>query len=187
MRLFVSIDLPEEFAERIAAVQEDLDEAEGIRPTDPTQTHVTLKFLGEIPEDRLPELESALETAVADSDVSPFEAEYGGLGVFPSIEYISVVWIGVRDGTTEMTRLHEAIERETVEMGFDPEDHDFTPHATVARMDHAGGKELVQRLVRERDPTIGRPTVEAVTLKESELGPEGSVYSTVRSYPLDAD
>lgn len=187
MRLFVSIDLPEEFAERIAAVQEELSDADGIRPTDPTQSHVTLKFLGDVPEARLPELKSALETAVDEAGVSPFEAEYGGLGVFPSLEYISVVWLGVREGGEAMARLHEAIERETTALGFDPEEHDFTPHATVARMDHAGGKERVQRLVRERDPTVGRPTVEAVTLKESELGPEGPVYSTVRSYPLDAD
>ncbi|KYH26877.1 2',5' RNA ligase family [Halalkalicoccus paucihalophilus] len=185
MRLFVSIDLPEAFAERIAAVQEELSDAGGIRPTDPTQTHVTLKFLGEVSEDRVPELETGLETAVADAGVSPFEAEYGGLGVFPSLEYISVVWLGVRDGAAEMTRLHEAIERETVELGFDPEDHDFTPHATIARMDHAGGKELVRTLVRECDPPVGRTPVEEVTLMRSELGPDGPVYSTVGSYPLD--
>lgn len=184
MRLFVSIDLPEEFAERIAAVQEELSDAEGIRPTDPTQTHVTLKFLGEVPEDRVPELETALETAVADAGVDPFEAEYGGLGVFPSLEYISVVWLGVRDGAEEMTRLHEAIERETVELGFDPEDHEFTPHATIARMDHAGGKDLVQRLVRERDPTVGRTPVEEVTLTRSELGPDGPVYTPVTAVSL---
>ncbi|MFC6905520.1 RNA 2',3'-cyclic phosphodiesterase [Halalkalicoccus tibetensis] len=184
MRLFVSIDLPDEFAEPIADIQEELSEAEGIRPTDPTQTHVTLKFLGEVEEGRVPELEEALETAVAESDVSPFEAEYGGLGVFPSLEYISVVWLGVREGGEAMARLHEAIERETVDMGFDPEDHEFTSHATVARMDHAGGKEHVQRLVRERDPTVGRAEVGEIRLTESELASDGPVYSTVASIPL---
>lgn len=184
MRLFVSIDVPEDFADRIAAVQEEFADAEGLRFTDPSQTHVTLKFLGEVPEDRLPELRSALETAVDGSGVPPFEAEYGGLGVFPSPEYISVVWIGVQDGAEEMTRLHEAIERETVELGFDPEDHEFTPHATIARMDHAGGKGLVQDLVRERDPTIGRTPIEEVTLTRSELGSDGPVYTPIASVPL---
>ncbi|ADJ13672.1 RNA 2',3'-cyclic phosphodiesterase [Halalkalicoccus jeotgali] len=187
MRLFVSIDLPGRFAERIAALQEELSTAEGIRPTDPTQTHVTMKFLGEVDEDRIPELGAALEKAIAEADVSPFEAEYGGLGVFPSLEYISVVWLGVREGSEEMGRLHEAVERETTALGFDPAEHDFTPHATLARMDHAGGKELVQRLVRERDPTVGRTTVRALRLTESELGPDGPAYSTLRSYPLDSE
>lgn len=184
MRLFVSIDLPEEFADRIADLQAEFTEASGLRPTDPTQTHVTLKFLGEVNEDRLPELEAALETAVTESDVSPFEAEYGGLGVFPSLEYISVVWLGVRDGSEGMTRLHEAIERETVRLGFDPEDHDFTPHATIARVDHAGGKELVQRLVRERDPTVGRTRIEEISLTKSELGPDGPVYTALFTIPI---
>lgn len=185
MRLFVSVDLPEGFAERIADIQEELSEASGLRLTDPTQTHVTLKFLGEVDENRLPELEEALETAVTESGVSPFEAEYGGLGVFPSLDYISVVWIGLRDGSEAMTRLHEAIERETVRLGFDPEDHDFTPHATIARMEHAGGKELVQRLVRERDPTVGRTRIEQISLTKSETGPDGPVYTALSTLSIN--
>lgn len=184
MRLFVSIDVPDGFADEIADLQAAFADADGLRFTDPGSVHVTLKFLGEVDEGRLSELVSTIETAVEESGVEPFEAEFGGLGVFPSLEYISVVWFGVREGSEEMTCLHEAIERRTVDLGFDPEDHEFTPHATLARMDHAGGKELVQRLVRERDPTVGRTTVESVELTESELGPDGPTYSTVERFPL---
>lgn len=184
MRLFVSINLPDDLAEAVAALQSEFAAAEGLNFTDPEQAHVTLKFLGDTDEERLPELESAIERAVDDAGVDPFEAEFGGLGVFPSMDYITVVWFGVRDGAAETTRLHEAIERETVELGFDPEEHDFTPHATLARMEHAGGKELVQELIAGRDPTIGRTTVADVTLMKSELGPEGPDYSPVMSFPL---
>lgn len=184
MRLFVNVDVPDAFAEEIAALQAAFADADGLRFTDPEGIHVTLKFLGGVDEDRLSELETAIGTAVEESGVEPFEAEFGGLGVFPSMEYISVVWFGVREGHREMTRLHEAIKRRTVELGFESEDHEFTPHATLARMDHAGGKELVQRVVRERDPTVGRTTVEEVRLTESELGPDGPTYSTVERFPL---
>ncbi len=184
MRLFVSINLPDDLARAVADLQAEFAEAEGLDFTDPEQAHVTLKFLGDTDKDRLPELESALERAVEDAGVEPFEAEFGGLGVFPSIDYITVVWFGVRDGAEEMTRLHEAIEERTVDLGFDPEEHDFTPHATLARMEHAGGKELVQELVRERDPTVGRTTVREVTLMKSELGPDGPTYSPVAQVPL---
>lgn len=184
MRLFVSIDLPEAMADAVARVQERLADAGGLRFTDPTQTHVTLKFLGETPEDELGALDAALERAVASADVGAFEAEFGGLGVFPSLEYIAVVWIGVREGGEAMTELHRAIEAETTAIGFDPEDHDFTPHATVARMSHAGGKELVQRVVREEDPTIGRTTVEEVRLTESRLDDDGPRYHILERYPL---
>jgi 2'-5' RNA ligase len=184
MRLFVSIDLPESLAAAVADVQEAFADAEGLRFTDPEQAHVTLKFLGDVAEDRLPAVEAAIEAAVTDAGVDPFEAEVGGLGVFPSLEYISVVWVGVDEGGAEMTRLAEAIERETTAIGFDPEDHEFTPHATIARMDDARGKALVQRIVREDAPTVGSFRVEDVRLKESTLTPDGPEYATAARFPL---
>ncbi|WP_254532294.1 RNA 2',3'-cyclic phosphodiesterase [Natrinema gelatinilyticum] len=185
MRLFVSVDLPEDLAGPVADVQDEFADASGLNFTDPEQAHITMKFLGDVDSDRLPAIERELEAAVDDADVEPFTARYGGLGVFPSLEYISVVWLGVEEGGDELTRLHEAIEARTTAMGFDPEGHDFTPHVTLARMDHAGGKQLVQDVVRTRDPTVGKTTVEQVRLTESTLTPDGSVYSTVESFPLE--
>jgi 2'-5' RNA ligase len=183
MRLFVSADV-DELADDIAAIQEPFAEASGLRLTDPGQAHVTLKFLGDTDEGRLPELRAAIEGVVADSGVDPFRAELGGLGVFPSLEYISVVWLGVREGSEQLTRLHEHVEERTTALGFDPEDHAFTPHVTLARMDHAGGKDLVQRLVENRDPTAGTLTIDAVCLTESTLTSDGPVYETVERFEL---
>jgi len=185
MRLFVSVDLPDDLAEPVADLQAEFTEASGLKFTDPEQAHITMKFLGDVEEGRLPALERALSAAVADADIDPVTVRYGGLGVFPSLEYISVVWLGVKEGGDELTRLHEAIEHRTTAMGFDAEDHDFTPHVTLARMEHAGGKELVQDLVRERDPTIGETRVDEIRLTESTLTDEGPVYSTVESFPLE--
>jgi 2'-5' RNA ligase len=182
-RLFVSIDL-DGLGEEVAAVQELFADVPGLNLTDSEQAHVTLKFLGDTPEHRVDDVVDGLEAAVAAADVEPFEASFGGLGVFPSLEYISVVWLGVREGGAEMTRLHEAIEPRMVDLGFEPEDHDFTPHATLARMSHAGGKETVQELVQERDPDVGRLAVESVRLTESVLGSDGPEYSTVETVSL---
>lgn len=184
-RLFVSVDL-DGLDEEVAAVQDPFSDASGLSFTDPEQAHVTLKFLGETAEERVDEVVSELEAAVDDSGVGPFEAEFGGLGVFPSFDYISVVWFGIRgrEGGAELTALHEAIEERTVAMGFEAEEHDFTPHVTLARMQHAGGKELVQDVVRERDPDVGSLQVEDVRLTESVLTDAGPIYSTVGSIPL---
>jgi 2'-5' RNA ligase len=184
MRLFVSVDLPAELADSVREVQELFEGASGLNVTDPEQAHVTMQFLGDVSEDRLPALERELAAAVDDAGVDPFTVRYGGLGVFPSLEYISVVWLGVEQGGAELTRLHEAIEARTTAMGFDPEDHEFTPHVTLARMDHAGGKELVRKLVREREPTVGEARVDEVRLTESTLTDAGPVYSTVESFPI---
>jgi 2'-5' RNA ligase len=165
-------------------VQDRLREASGLTFTDPTQAHVTVKFLGDTHHDRLDALEDALAEAVDIAGVGPFEATVGGLGAFPSEGYIRVVWLGFEAGGEPLTRLHEAVEERAVGLGFDPEDHDFTPHVTVARMAHAGGKELVQRVLREQAPTIGSWTVDELRLTESELGPDGPQYSTVARFPL---
>ena len=186
MRLFVSVDLPEDLAAGIERVQARFEDASGLDPVDPTRAHVTLKFLGEVDAERLPDVEDALDRAVESVDVAPFDATVAGLGVFPSLSYISVVWVGVEDDG-QLTRLHDAVEREFVERGFDPEDHDFTPHVTVGRVRHAGGKEVIQRVVEEDSPTVGTMRVGSVALTESTLTDEGPAYRTVRRVPLRGD
>ena len=182
-RLFVSVDL-DGLAEEVRAIQEQFEGADGLNIVDPGQAHVTLKFLGEVDEGRVGELSDELEAAVGDSGVDPFTVEFGGLGVFPHLGYISVVWLGVREGGEQLTRLHEAIEDRTVATGFDPEEHDFTPHVTLARMEHTGGKEVVQAVVENTDPDAGSLRVEEVRLKESTLTSDGPVYETRHRVPL---
>ncbi|WP_336024075.1 RNA 2',3'-cyclic phosphodiesterase [Halobellus salinisoli] len=186
MRLFVSIDLPDRLADDVADAQRRFADAEGLRFVDPEQAHLTLFFLGDTDPDRLDEVESALTRAVDDADVDPFELRLGGFGVFPALDYISVLWAGVRDGggAAETTRLHEAAEAELTALGFAADDHEFTPHVTLARMDDARGKDLVQRVVRETDPDIGAFRVEEVRLTKSTLTAEGPAYETVASFPL---
>ncbi len=182
MRLFVSVDC-HDLADEVARVQEPF-RAPGLNPTDPEQAHVTLTFLGAVDDGGVDELTAALEAAVAGADVDPFDLALGGYGVFPSMDYISVVWLGVREGAGELSALHEAVESATVELDFDPADHEFTPHVTLARMDHAASKAAVQRAVSGRDPAAGRTRIESVRLKRSDLGPDGPEYSTVERFPL---
>ncbi|NEU55315.1 RNA 2',3'-cyclic phosphodiesterase [Halorussus sp. MSC15.2] len=185
MRLFVSIDLPDDFAAEVEQVQAQFADATGLNFTDPEQAHVTLKFLGDVNQGELPRVKNAVRRAIEKSGVEPFETTYEGVGVFPDIGYIKVLWLGVGEGSEQMTDLHETIEREVTRLGFDPEDHDFTPHVTLARMEHAGGKELVQENVEELDPTVGTTEVTEVRLTESVLTDEGPEYSTVESFALE--
>lgn len=183
-RVFVAVDLPDELTGRVAEVQDRFDGIASLSFTKPTQAHITVKFLGETTTERIDNVEEAVQTAVAEADTGPFESEIGGLGVFPSTDYIRVIWAGVREGTAELTRLHEAVERETTELGFETEDHEFTPHLTLARMSDARGKARVREIVGGLDPTIGRMSVEAVKLKESELTDEGPEHRTLARIPL---
>jgi 2'-5' RNA ligase len=192
MRLFFAIDLPEELHERFAALQDDLAAADGLDFTDPTQAHLTMKFLGETaPADEASDDEPTVDdakiagaAAVDAADRSPFEVEVGGLGAFPSEEYISVVWTGVRDGAADLEALAAALETETTERGFDAADNAFSPHVTLARMNDARGKDLVQDRLRNTDPTIGRFTAEELKLKRSVLGDGGADHETIARFPF---
>jgi 2'-5' RNA ligase len=184
MRLFVAIDLPDDLSADVAAAQGRFGDRSGLRLIDPEQAHVTLAFLGEVDDGRVGAVEDALAAAIADAGVDPFETTVGGFGVFPSLDYISVVWAGVRRGSGGMRRLHDAVEERLTPLGFESDDHAFTPHVTLARMDDARGKETVQRVVREEDPTIGSFRVDEIRLKRSELTPDGPAYSTVARFSL---
>lgn len=182
MRAFVSVDL-DGLADAVAQAQKPFRRP-GLNPVDPEQAHVTLKFLGDVDSERLDAVREALVAAVDDAAVSPFTVEFGGYGVFPSLDYISVVWLGVRTGGEELTQLHEAVETRTAALGFEPESHEFTPHVTLARMDDARSKEEVKSAVTELDPDVGMLSVEAIRLTESTLTADGPEYQTIDSIPL---
>lgn len=182
MRLFVSVDF-EGVAEAIETLQEPLTGLSGVRPTDPEQAHVTVKFLGGGDHD-LEALSTALERAIDEAETEPFEATLEGVGAFPSEEYIRVVWVGVEAGAAEMSELHRYVERETTALGYDEERHEFTPHVTLARMEHAAEKAAVQRFLDEATPEIGPVRIEELRLKESTLTDDGPEYRTVERFEI---
>jgi 2'-5' RNA ligase len=182
MRLFVSVD-PDGRADEIERVQEPLSGLSGLRLTDPADAHVTMKFLGEGDHDR-EALSAAIGAAIDDADTGPVEVTFGGVGAFPSPEYIRVVWLGVEEGAAPLTALHRRLEAETTALGYDEERHEFTPHVTLARMDHAAAKDEVQRFLRETDPEIGPVSIEELRLTESTLTDEGPEYRTLERFEL---
>ena len=182
MRLFVSVDL-DGLAGGVAEAQAPFHGLSGLTCTDPAQAHVTMKFLGEGDHD-LDAVAEAVGRAVGAADVGPFDARFEGLGVFPSAEYISVVWLGVETGSERLTALQAALETETTALGYEPEAHEFTPHVTLARMRNAAAKEAVQEAVRSRHPEVGTRTVEELRLTESTLTPSGPEYETLERFGL---
>lgn len=185
MRCFVSIDLTPDLREQVATIQDAFDDAAGLSFTDPAQAHVTMKFLGDVPDDRADDVSESIADAVDSTNITPFEASFEGLGVFPSLDYISVLWLGVDEGSRELTRLHEAIDDALADEGFDPEDHDFTPHVTLARMTDARGKNRVVDRVQHTHPAAGTMDVTELSLTQSTLTDDGAVHETYDTYPLD--
>ncbi|GAA0725079.1 2'-5' RNA ligase [Halorubrum trapanicum] len=193
MRAFFAVDLPDSLAPAVADAQAPFADAPGVNPVDPEQAHVTLKFLGDVAEgdeDDTPDAPTvddvieAGERAVDRAGVDPFKCAVAGLGVFPNREYISVVWAGVDRGGDELAALHEALEAETTALGVDPEDHDFTPHVTLARVENAAGAEAVRDALDGEEPEIGSFSVDEIRLVKSTLTESGPEYAVVREFGL---
>lgn len=154
---------------------------------DPGQAHFTIKFLGDTNEEQIPVLEEILDDAAR--EVEPFTVRLQDTGVFPDRDYISVVWIGADDGSSDLGRLFRLVEEEVVTRGLaERESHDFTPHVTIARMKSGRGKTEVHKFLDETEGVnVGEFRVRGLRLKESVLHSDGPEYTTLHDARLGTE
>ena len=139
--------------------------------------HITLKFLGDIDEELVPEIESYMKKAVEGHE--PFEIDLKGTGVFPNYRRISVVWAGL-DRTEPLADIAEKLDSGLEMMGFRKERRGFSPHVTIARVGNTLDTIGLPETVRGFESTeFASFRVEKIILKKSELTPKGPIYSDV--------
>jgi 2'-5' RNA ligase len=175
-RAFISFDIGTR--EELVRV---LDELRGTKASlklvRPELMHVTIKFLGDIDESRVPDIEAAMRRAV--DGVHPFTVRLRGLGAFPSARKARVVWVGM-EGTDPLAGIASRLEAELAAMGFEPERRGFSPHLTLARVRGGGRLEGLAELIEEhRDADLGSIEIRSIRLKRSILSPAGPSYSTM--------
>jgi len=192
IRTFVAIELSEGIKGELARVQEMLKEkiaTPHLRWMDPASVHLTLKFLGNVPLDRIEEITAALKGACA--EVSPFIMEVSGLGCFPSTNNPRVVWVGVQEETGRLKRLQERLEESLSDLGFKPEKRPFRPHLTLGRVRkqaHVGARRIIGGIVSATSvDELGRMEVDEISLMKSELLPSGARYSRLEAIPLEGE
>lgn len=188
LRLFFAVELPEEARTAVAQVQARL-RAEagepGIRWATPEQFHLTLKFLGETPEEELPLLLEAGQLAAA--EIAPFSLTLADIGAFPRQRSPQVVWIGAKEGVPVLTELAQCLDRHVSERGFAQEKRRFNAHLTLARAKSPEGEEILARTLgnlSRRVDKIFNFLVEYFVLMQSELRPAGSVYTILKTFTL---
>ncbi len=191
IRAFIAIELTEELLDRLVQVQEELRRdawADQVRWVRPEGIHLTLKFLGNVPEDRIPAIEQALHQAITETGVEPFTLRAGGLGAFPNFRRPAVIWVGVQGEVEPLQRLQEAIEAAMEELGFQREDRPFHPHLTLGRVHRRAGsgyrRKLGEALQAYDVGEVGDMQVEEVTLMRSQLHPKGAIYTQLAVHRL---
>ena len=149
----------------------------------PANLHLTLKFLGAVPEARIDAIVAALTRSGL--DLRPFEARIRGLGAFPSGTRPRVIWAGVTDGASEMVELARRVDAALAELGFAREERPFSPHVTLGRVRQPGrNPALSDALGSATAREFGQMRVPSASLMRSELGPRGARYTELATVRL---
>lgn len=179
MRLFIAIELPDSIKQGIAKVQDELRAAGAIAGwTRPEGIHLTLKFLGEVPEEKASEVMAALTGAVRGSE--KLNLEVAGAGAFPNVKVPRVLWIGVTGDIEKLAILQAKVGDAMERLGFEREARTFSPHLTLARVKFPRPRDNWQRKIDSiREVKLGAFEAGHVSLMKSELRREGAVYTEV--------
>lgn len=146
----------------------------------PENIHITVKFLGDTQEELIPEINSKIEGILKEEE--PFRIKLKGVGAFPKLDYMKVIWIGVEE-VEELSRIAHRIEEELVPIGFPRENRSFSPHITVARVRGGRNKNRLKAVVSDYEShEFGELKVNKIILKRSELKSEGPEYFDLREY-----
>ncbi|MGC8782457.1 MAG: RNA 2',3'-cyclic phosphodiesterase [Anaerolineae bacterium] len=189
LRTFIAIELDEPLRQALGHVQGKFKRqiaARDVRWVAIENLHLTLKFLGDTPRSRLPEVEAALRAAC--SAHAAFEIGFEGRGCFPNFRRPRVIWVAVRDRGQALARLQADVEKHIAPLGWPTEERGFSPHLTLGRVARGVDRDteeaigqIVEKTVVEQ---IGVQRVTAVSLMQSDLRPAGPIYTRLLHVPL---
>lgn len=167
MRCFLAVDLDEALKPAVVEMQNRLEGDNKL--VEPENMHFTLKFLGEAGDDQVSYVKNIIGGLL--KDWQPFEITVKGMGAFPSLSYIRVIWIGA----PELHRLQHAVEQALCPP-FGKE-RDITPHLTLARVRTVQKRNALADFIRANsNAEIGSMAVDKIKLKKSTLTGKGPVY-----------
>jgi len=184
MRTFIAIEIPDDVKKLMAEVQNKL-KGSGVNAgwTRPEGIHLTLKFLGEVPESKIADVVTVLSGAV--KGTGGFRLEIAGAGAFPNPKNARVVWIGMSGDTDMLTRLQVTVEEAMGRLGFEHEKRAFTPHLTLGRIKYIPRRDAWLKTLEEiKDIKLSVFDVHAVSLMKSDLRPSGAVYTEINRMEL---
>jgi RNA 2',3'-cyclic 3'-phosphodiesterase len=184
MRLFTGIDLPEDVVGKLTRLLDLLRPTAHLKWTPPYNFHLTTKFIGEWPEERLQELIEHLRPLGNRAPISAIDVE--GIGWFPNPHSPRILWTGINAGP-ELARLASDTDHALGGLGIPEETKKFSPHLTLARVKDAVPLSPLRQAI-DQLPTLefGSFTADRFHLYQSKTGPSGSIYTKLAEFPLIA-
>jgi 2'-5' RNA ligase len=185
-RVFCAVALPRDLRERlITRINRVRDAVPDARASwsRVDNIHLTLKFLGDVPQALVQNLSDAASRAVA--GLAPFTIRIERAGVFPPHGSPRVLWIGINDLEGKLGELHARLEAESRKAGFPRESRPFHPHLTLARLRKPQHADALAAAHKQMQFEPMEFTVSEVLVIRSELSRAGSKYTTISRHPLD--
>jgi 2'-5' RNA ligase len=183
MRTFIAIELDRGIRQQLIKLLRSFPQADGVRWVSDNQLHLTLKFLGDVPDAKIPNICDIAAEACA--EVAPFPIRIAGLGVFPKPANPRVLWCGVEDQTQSCRRWIELADPLLTELNYKPETRAYTPHITLGRSKSTPGARVLREMLDNAEPPDTQPMqVERVVVFESKLLPTGAVYRPIAKVAL---
>ena len=186
VRLFVAVEIENsDVLLRILKVKRyvsSCSKGKGIKPVEDENVHLTLRFIGEVPENLLPEISECVKLA---SSFPSFTMKILGLGAFPSPSRPRVIWVGVDEGAKKLKELRKQLET-CLSRYSKPDRNRFVPHITIARVKGKYDLSCLREILTAYEKHVfGVSSVTQVKLKKSVLRPEGPIYSDVTVVKLE--
>ncbi|MHB8800255.1 MAG: RNA 2',3'-cyclic phosphodiesterase [Thermoanaerobaculia bacterium] len=187
IRAFVAVPVEDVVVRRrLAGARSLLPELRGVRWVAESQLHFTLKFLGDLEEERAGAARAAT-AAAARAATGSFRLALEELGVFPPRGSARVVWAGCGAGAAALSTLADAVEEAFLAAGFPREERPFSPHLTLARVkDPGSGRRLARVLPSVPGEPFGTVPVDSLVLFRSDLSPAGPDYSELLRVALES-
>jgi 2'-5' RNA ligase len=194
MRIFVALDVGEQVHERIGRFVEAVRSFEpNVRWVTAESLHVTLKFIGEAPNDTVKRIEAALREIRGRS----FSLSFGGYGFFPNPSAARIFWVGIKS-QAGLVQLASTVEKYLAATGIREETRSFSPHLTLARAPGGSGapgwrkgdrknrlfSRLRERLEQVPAPEFGTVSVQEFFLYQSQLSSKGAKYTKIARFEL---
>jgi RNA 2',3'-cyclic 3'-phosphodiesterase len=189
IRTFVAIELTPQLQRALAETQTRFKEdrsGRSVRWVAPENIHITLKFLGDVDQARLSEVQQGVVSVCATT--LPFTLTVGGAGAFPNTRRPNVVWVGTHGQVDRVARLAQQLDDACAELGFSREERPFTPHLTLGRVKREASptdRQLLGAFIdKSQVGELGELRVAHVNVMKSELKPGGSVYTRLALCPF---
>lgn len=185
IRTFLAIDLPEEIKVQIENVQSRLKASvKGIRWARPEGIHLTLKFFGNISENKIADISSVVEKNTV--DIRPLSLKVSTLGTFPNLKSPRVLWLGIGGSVEKLSDLQKEIEKDLESIGFQRENRAFRAHLTLGRIKSPKNvKGLSEIMKNEEIYDAGSFCAGGLTLLKSDLTPQGAIYTKLAYFPFE--